>query len=274
MLLDNKTQKENGELYKVFDFIRKYTESGDLDAVTGFFSVNALALLKDEINDMANFRLVLGNLMNDENEQNKAINLLNGDAGIMSTLNLSQNAKKAIDFLKQDKVELKTVQKNFCHAKSYIYKDTDSRKNYQIIGSSNLTDAGLGMRESGNVELNVAAFSDNTDWQEVKKWFENLWKNVASDKIERKDKTKTTTKDFIIELISNLFKEYSPEDLYYKVLYEMFKKDLDFSTSEDFKREMKHLSETVVYQTLYPYQQKGVISLIKMLQNYNGAILA
>ncbi|MDR1983607.1 MAG: DEAD/DEAH box helicase, partial [Prevotellaceae bacterium] len=88
------------------------------------------------------------------------------------------------------------------------------------------------------------------------------------------DKTKVETKQYIIDLISKLFKEYAPEKLYYKVLYEMFKKDLDFSTSEDFKREMKHLSETVIYQTLYPYQQKGVISLIKMLQNYNGAILA
>ena len=47
MLLDNKTKTEDSDHYKVFDFIKNYTESGGLDLVTGFFSVNALALMKD-----------------------------------------------------------------------------------------------------------------------------------------------------------------------------------------------------------------------------------
>ncbi|GHV72405.1 hypothetical protein FACS1894201_01380 [Bacteroidia bacterium] len=274
MLLDNKIQIAPNQPYTVVDFIRKYSEQGHLDLVTGFFSVNALAWLKNEINDVEKFRLVLSKLMSDEVEPNKVIDLLNSDAGIASAVHLSQNARKAVDFLRQEKVQVKTVQKNFCHAKSYIYKDKDSRKNYQIIGSSNLTDAGLGMRDSGNIELNTAAFSEDDEWKATQRWFETLWQDVALDKIELIDKTKIAAKDYIIKLIKNLFKEYSPEDLYYKVLYEMFKKDLDFSNSEEFKKEMKHLSETVIYQTLYSYQQKGVISLIKMLQNYNGAILA
>jgi predicted acetyltransferase len=50
MLLDNKTKTEDNEHYKVFDFIKAFTEEGALDIVTGYFSVNALALMKDEIN--------------------------------------------------------------------------------------------------------------------------------------------------------------------------------------------------------------------------------
>ncbi|MCD4804240.1 MAG: hypothetical protein K8R07_01025, partial [Desulfobacterales bacterium] len=49
------------------------------------------------------------------------------------------------------------IQRNFCHAKTYIYKDNDPRKNFQIIGSSNLTEAGLGLKESANIELNRQA---------------------------------------------------------------------------------------------------------------------
>ena len=75
MLLDNKTKTEDSDHYKVFDFIKNYTESGGLDLVTGFFSVNALALMKDDINQAEKFRLILGNLMQDEAQLNKVIEI-------------------------------------------------------------------------------------------------------------------------------------------------------------------------------------------------------
>jgi superfamily II DNA or RNA helicase len=98
---------------------------------------------------------------------------------------------------------------------------------------------------------------------------------VASEKIELPDKTKKEVKQYIIELIQRLYKNYTPHDLYFKVLYEMFKDDImELSGDAEFKREIAHLEETVIYKTLFPYQQKGAISLIKMLQKFNGAILA
>jgi len=275
MLLDNKTKTEDSDHYKVFDFIKNYTENGGLDLVTGFFSVNALALMKDDINQAERFRLILGNLMQDEAQLNKVIDLLNGNTGISGTLSLSAAAQKAVEFLQQDKVLVKCIQRNFCHAKTYIYNDKDSRKNFHIIGSSNLTDAGLGIKESSNIELNTASTGDNNDYKELKKWFKHQWENVALEKIELPDKTKVEVKQHIIELIKNLFKEYTPHDLYYKVLYELFKDDLlELSGDAEFKREIAHLEETIIYKTLFSYQQKGAISLIKMLQKFNGAILA
>lgn len=59
------------------------------------------------------------------------------------------------------------------------------------------------------------------------------------------------------------------------MLYELFKEDLLSLTSDaEFKREIAHLEITEIYRILFPYQQKGSLSLIKMLQKYNGAILA
>jgi hypothetical protein len=43
MLLDNKIQLAPNTPFKVVDFLKQYTENGNLDIVTGFFSVNALA---------------------------------------------------------------------------------------------------------------------------------------------------------------------------------------------------------------------------------------
>lgn len=275
MLLDNKTKTDDNEYYKVFDFLKFCIEKGKLDLVTGYFSVNALALLQDEANQAAGFRMILGNLLQEESQDSKVIDLLNGDQSIDKTLTLSHAAQKAVAFLQQEKVEVKNIQRNFCHAKTYIYNDDDSRKNFHIIGSSNLTDAGLGLKESSNIELNTASTGNDADFKELKKWFKHQWENIAQDKIELPDKSKAEVKQYIIDLIKNLFKEYTPHDLYYKVLYELFKEDLlALSNDAEFKREIAHLEQTVIYNTLFSYQQKGVISLIKMLQNYNGAILA
>lgn len=275
MLLDNKTKTDDNEHFKVFDFIKGNTENGSFDLVTGYFSVNALALMKDNINSVEKFRLILGNLMQDEAQLNKVIDLLNGNTSISSTLTLSQSAQKAVEFLQQDKVAVKNIQKNFCHAKTYLYTDKTKTKNYFIVGSSNLTDAGLGIKDSSNIELNIAKHDYEDEFKNLKKWFQEQWEKVALEKIELPDKTKVEVKKYIIELIKNLFKEYTPHDLYYKVLYEMFKDDiLELSGDTEFNREIAHLEETIIYKTLFPYQQKGAISLIKMLQKYNGAILA
>ncbi|GIV38169.1 MAG: hypothetical protein KatS3mg032_2548 [Cyclobacteriaceae bacterium] len=117
MLLDNKTKTEDNEYYKVFDFIKANTESGRLDLVTAFFSVNALALMKDHICSVEKFRLMLGNLIQEESQRNKIIDLLNGDTSISSTLFLSSSAQKAVEFLQQENVAVKSIQNNFCHAK-------------------------------------------------------------------------------------------------------------------------------------------------------------
>jgi HKD family nuclease len=135
--------------------------------------------------------MILGNLMQDDSQLNKIIDLLNGDAGINNTLSLNVSAQKAVAFLEQDKVAVKNIQRNFCHAKTYIYSDKDTRKSFQIIGSSNLTDAGLGLKDSSNIELNTASHSEDNDFKELRKWFNNQWDKVAADKIELPDKGKT-----------------------------------------------------------------------------------
>ncbi len=275
MLLDNKTITDDNEYYKLFDFIKSNSENGSLDIVTGYFSINALSLMKDNVNDVEKFRLILGNLIQDEAQLYKVIDLLNGNTSISGTLSLSTAAQKAVEFLEQDKVAVKSIQGNFCHAKTYIYTDKIKTKNYFIVGSSNLTDAGLGIKDSSNIELNVAKHDYEYEFKNLKKWFQEHWEKVATDKIELPDKTKVEVKQHIIELIKNFFKEYTPHDLYYKVLYELFKDDLlELSGDAEFKREIAHLEETVIFKTLFPYQQKGAISLIKMLQKFNGAILA
>ena len=184
MILDNKTKTEDNEHYKVFDFIKGNTENGALDLVTGYFSVNALASMKDNINTAEKFRLILGNLLQEEPQLNKVINLLNGNTGIDSTLSLSTSAQKAVEFLQQEKVAVKNIQKNFCHAKTYLYTDKIKTKNYFIVGSSNLTDAGLGIKDSSNIELNIAKHDYEDEFKNLKKWFQEQWEKFKYENFD------------------------------------------------------------------------------------------
>lgn len=292
MLIDNKIDYSaigdlagNG-VKTVLDFIRKYTNpasgrKGQLDIVTGFFTIAGLDLLYKELSPDNKYRLVLSELAGDDDFMSRVINLLHGDLGIEATLKLSQAAQNAVAFLKRETVEVKAISSAFCHAKAYVYKDSaDDTHDYYVMGSSNLTEAGLGMRDSSNVELNFAnTGSTNTEYLQLRQWFHTQWENVAKAEINIDPKDAKSqlvdVKQYFIERIEDCFgRTHTPEEIYYKILFELFSGDIDLEGGLDNSKEMTLLQDSTIYRTLFDYQKKGVVSLIKMLRKWNGAILA
>jgi ERCC4-related helicase len=281
MLIDN----ENHNL-KIHEWIAKYTQTGQMSIVTGYFTVGALAYLAKHTQDRINaYKFILGDIVNVENEEVRTLDLLNEEIGVEAALRLSKVAKEAVEFLKLDKVEAKTLEPNFCHAKLYLFKDKDGdvQKNYYISGSSNLTEAGTGLKSTNNVELNVANFGSDLQYTEFCTWFEKLWERQQAHKEKtllveengKKKEKKVNFKQYLIDEISKIFKEYSPKELYYKVLFELFGQDLSTENNDPkFNFQLGRLENSVIYNALYEFQKKGALSLIKMLQRHNGAILA
>jgi ERCC4-related helicase len=278
MLLDN----ENENL-KVHEWISLYTEKGKLDIVTGYFTIAALAWLSKQVNDkISEFRLVLGDIVNKDTENNRPLDLLNENITVEASLNLSSLSQEAVRFLKQDKVKSKTLEPNFCHAKSYLFdpEKMDDRNKYFISGSSNLTEAGIGLKRTNNIELNIAETGNNNQYKELIDWFEKLWVRPEA----HKEKTilapnntsfKIDFKQYLIDEIERIFIKYTPRELYYKVLFELFGNQMmNTENDPDFNRQIGRLENSTVFNILYEFQKKGVLSLIKMLQKYNGAILA
>ena len=275
MILDNEKH------LKVHEWIVKNTEEGTIDIVTGYFTVGALAYLSQQVNQkIAKFRLVLGDIVNLDQVDDRPLDLLNENITIEAALNLSRVAQEAVDFLKQDKVKAKTLEPNFCHAKCYLYNADDDRKKYFISGSSNLTEAGIGKNKTNNLELNIAETGNNNQYKELVQWFESLWNNPQAHKektILAKDGTskKIDFKQYLIEAIAKIFIEYSPRDIYYKILFELFGNQiLEIENDPEFNRQIGRLENTAIFHSLYDFQKKGVLSLIRMLQKYDGAILA
>ena len=289
MLIDNKVDRyrDDGiDIRTVWDFIKLFAgnesqNKGKIDIVTGYFTIRALARLFDEIPAEDIFRIISTKMIvPDAGGVSRALDLLNGGLEIESTFFLREQALKAKQFLEREQVDIKGIFSVFCHAKMYQFTNKEGlRDSFTISGSSNLTDAGLGLKESSNIELNIASAVKTSDpqFKEMHQWFEDVWKK-AKDKMKADpddpQSETITVKQYFINLLEHYFRDYTPNDIYYKVLYEYFKNAIDQDNSLEHERDLNLLQETTVWNTLYPYQQKGVISLIKMLRNYGGAILA
>lgn len=289
MLIDNKVDRypESGLCIKtVWDFINMYSglqsgNTGKLDIVTGYFTIRALSKLYHDIPEEDIFRIVSSEMIREEKQLDDIKDLLNGDFTVDTTLQLSDYAKDAKAFLERNTVQIRAIANAFCHAKVYSFKNNRPQNNsYYLTGSSNLTDAGLGLKPTSNVELTIGEINNGTNpnYKEVCEWIEDIWK-TAKEKIQDPDNPKNgliSVKDYFIRLIEEYFRKYTPEEIYYKILYELFKSDLDLdgALSLEHQQDMSTLKNSEIWNTLFNYQQKGVISLIKMLRKYNGAILA
>ena len=219
MLIDNKKKYRSNIPATLAKFLEKNLGAGNFDAVTGYFTVEFLSNMYDRMNEPEQFRMIMGNLVNDENSlEDYTIDLLQGELSVNKVLRNSSSSKKAVQFIDQEKVHLKTIDKNFCHAKMYLYNDEDPRHSFYSVGSSNMTEAGMGVRKSGNIELNELQQSEDNDFDKALEWFELHWEKIAKDKIKQEEK-QVDFKEHVIELISQLYKKYTPEDLYHKILF-------------------------------------------------------
>lgn len=286
MLIDNKKDRYDDGLniVTVWDFIKTYAaiplQQGKFDIVTGYFTLRALSKLYHEIPENVEYRLLSSELLKDENDDKHIIDLLRGDEGINATFNLDEYVRDAKAFLMRDSVSCRAVTNAFCHAKVYLYEPKNKLlKGFFLSGSSNLTDSGLGLRHSSNIELTMGKTADRSDadYRELTTWFDEIW--AAASETLPTDRTKPkserlSVKEYFIQQIDNFFRDYSPEEIYYKILFELFNADLELDASIEHRQDMSLLQTSTIWKTLFNYQQKGVISLIKMLRKYNGAILA
>lgn len=280
MLIDNKNELIKGQETTIFNYlVNNISAGGSFDFVTGYFTISALSKLYDRIEPQSKYRIILGDLFSLKPTRRNIVDILNQKHEVSDIFNLREECEKAVEFLKQDKVQVKTVDKNFCHAKTYIYNNPNISKhkdNFYFVGSSNFTDAGIGLKPSANIELNKLVSGTDAGFEKAGEWFELVWNSESTKDTVTIDKNQTQNcKVFLISLISDFFEKYEPEILYYKTLYELFKDDFDqFDIDAAARKDIVHLRDTVIFNKLFLFQQKGVLSLIRMLQKFNGAILA
>lgn len=173
--------------------------------------------------------------------------------------------------------------KHFSKAKAmhdFIEKYVNIKKvnpEVRITGNILIIDDDFMIQGSSSLEI-----YDNKE--KVKKYNINF-DTYSSDKEQILKYTKTfeslwydndITKDCKNELLKSLefvYREHSPEFLYYFTLNELFGYQLD-SGVERFERDSEKFKKTEIWKSLFDFQKDCVVSAIQKLQKYNGCIIA
>lgn len=157
------------------------------------------------------------------------------------------------------RIEIRAHKSKTIHAKFYLFlpqNHTEHSDGWVIMGSSNLTEAGLGIKKAPNYELNIA-LKNYDDVAFTKQQFEELWEEgtpiLPADINQFKQKT-------------HIGQTFTPFELYIKFLIEYFGKNIDYDpdTVGDLPKTFKKLS----------YQIDAVNQGFQMLLEHNGFFLA
>lgn len=191
----------------------------------------------------------------------------------LEDLQLKEEFQKVADLLGKymnetntGKIQIKIYQKNFLHAKCYIF-GTDSENAVGIIGSSNFTKQGM----FGNLELNQ--FEDNnatvnflrknlTQHPSHRTWFEELWNNSM-------DWAKTF-KEEILALSKHGGICFSAYEMYIHALYRIYGQDL----LDEKENKVDIDDPTSGKPQLLKFQIQNANSLIKKLERQGVAMLS
>lgn len=261
--------RDNHARGSVGDFLRRQLKPGaDLDLVTAYFTVFAYDQLRSQLDALGRIRLLFGEaafIRNIDPENKEGAAYVLRDDGLTLTKGLSQRslAQGCAAWIR-DKVEVRSVtQSGFLHGKmSHVRR---GEMTAAIVGSSNFTTRGLGLASNNNnVELNLVV-SDDRDRDDLQRWFEELWNDTS--RVE-------DVKEAVLEYLLQVYRDQSPEFVYFKTLFEIFRRFIDEGRDIDENLKRIRLPETAIWRTLYGFQKDGAKSAINKLKEFGGCILA
>ena len=278
-VIDNKNVILKEELLKILP----KTENASI--AVGYFFISGLSVIIQSLKDIDKVRLLISNTtdkttaealiegfhsINEVRSKVDKTNFVNIDRKKKIISDSKNNAKHSLEhmhqtvedktvvksliqMLKTRQLEVRVYPKEKLHAKAYIFqpKDTDFSQGMGIVGSSNLSIAGI----SQNSELNLKTYNV-LDVNQLLVWFDELWK----DGLE-------FTEDFNLILQNSWAgRTYSPRDLFLKAAYLEYKEKLEEQHEIDPIWKGK-------FPELFPFQKNAVDQGLTMFEAYGGVII-
>ena len=246
------------------------TNSKYFDVLVGYFRVTGFYLLKEQLEDVEEIRILIG--LGTDIDTVRAIDIFEL-SGANAVLKVKETLKKEFNSTQDDNLDMENGVITFCewiksgklkirmchdknvHAKLYII-----RKNPEIVpdqfgnlitGSSNFTYNGLDKNIEFNVEL-----KDRADVQYALDFFEELW---------------NTSKDVTIDILNTINEEtwmnknITPYELFVKTLFVYFE--------EEIQTRKQDLEWPDGYMSLQ-YQEDAVTQARKILAKHGGVIIS
>lgn len=268
----------NNKTEKVGDDLKNTIKKGSrLDVAAAIFSIYGFESLKSELKNIEELRFIftdptfieLDKKRREErmfeilaNNRKKAVGGSDFEINLKNELKGKSIAKECRKWIEQ-KVKFKTNKANGFIQPQFIVKNENEAILYN--GINEFSSAGIGYEKDNSILNMIMKSDDFATTQEFIKNFEDVW----NDENTLEDVTKEVT-----DYISNLYKENSPEFIYYLTLYNIFDEFLEDITEDELANEKTGFKKSTVWNMLYDFQQDAVLGIINKLERYNGCILA
>jgi len=252
-------------------------KSSKIAIASSLFSIYGFESLKKELGKIENLRFIFTDptFIKTDNENKKSkyftINQANIEKSISGTsfeINLKNELKgrtiaKECKFWCEQKVQFKSNRGNNSIQSMLIVENEENKSTY--LGINEFSSAGFGYKKDDSALRLINKIEDDNTTKEFLKNFDSVW----NDENILKDITPE-----VIAYIDNLYKENSPEFIYYLILYHIFDEFLEDLNEDELANEKTGFKDSVIWNKLYDFQKDAVLALINKLERYNGCILA
>ena len=241
-----------------------------------YFSIYAYEALREELDQIKELKFIFNSptFIKDKIEKEKRefyIPKRNREKSIYGTefeiklkneLMQKSIARECSDWIR--KKAIFKSNKTHGHLPSFINIENGKQQTtYMPIQGLSTIDLGY---ERGDYIANfINKFDDYNSTRTYIELFQQVW---ADD-----EKMENITAE-VIEYISTVYKENSPEFIYFVILYNIFNEFLEDINDDLLPNEATGFKETEIWNRLYSFQKDAVIGIINKLQKYHGCILA
>lgn len=135
---------------------------------------------------------------------------------------------------------------------------------YTYLPFNAFTTVDLGC-ERGSSLTNMVTRFENPASREFLQMFDHVWND--------EEKLSDVTED-VIDMISSVYQENSPELIYFMTLYTIFNEFLEDISEDVLPNEATGFKNSQIWNKLYNFQKDAVLGIINKLEQYNGCILA
>jgi len=267
-LLDNKL---NGKV--VDELVLNFTKESKLSVISAYFTIYAYAELKKELNKIDSVRFLFTDPVffkadKESREyfirqkQNNHIFGTEYEIKLRNEMKQAAISKECANWLEK-KATIKTLRRSNPAQSRLIYID-NGNEHTSINGSVDFTTDGLGITPSERIDSNTCVYGSEFT-QIYLDMFNSLWEDESVVK---------DIKEEILEQLSVLYKENTPEFIYFVTLYNIFYDYLGELTEENTVKTQTGFKDTVIWNKLYKFQKDGAIGAIEKIEKYNGCIIA
>ena len=257
------------------DMISTINKRSKISIAAACFSIYAYKELKEQLKEIDECRFIFTapTFIKEKTEKQKRefyIPRLNRENSLYGTefelklrneMNQKAIAKECADWIKRKA----TFKSNITgeNMTGFInVTNSNSATTYMPINGFTTVDIGC---ERGNNTYNMINRFESPFADLYINLFENLW----NDKNKLQDVT-----DIVIDNMTFVYNENSPESIYFLILYHVFSEFLNDISTDELPNEATGFKQSKIWNMLYDFQRDAVLAIINKLERYNGCILA